>query len=109
MKKALIISIVLLLFVLIFWGVYAFLVRDSRGEKVVLGEDATEETEETKTQPVALSRKVTNIMSFPVLDGTQGEGSDLLRAWTKNGRAFEMTDRGTNQKEIAQLFHPMCS
>lgn len=103
MKKILIIASILLLFMLIFWGLYTFLIKDRQTSDPIVATDTVEDSEGPRNQPTALTQKVSNIMSFPIMDVVALEGTDLLRVWTKTGRAFEMTERGTNQKEIGKL------
>ncbi len=95
-KKIFIISSVLLLIVLVFFGVYTIAFKN--------GSDVKTKKETQKPivdiEPI-VSEKVINITSDPIVSATVGSDGETIRYYDAvDGRAWTMTTRGTNKEVL---------
>lgn len=101
LKKIFIISSILLLVMLVFFGIYtvAFKPEKNIATKII----ETKEIKGNKNDITdVLAARMTNIISDPVVSATVGANGDTIRYYDAiTGRAWTMTLRGTNQEVLS--------
>jgi hypothetical protein len=99
-KKIFIVASILLLVVLIFFGIYTVAFKSDE-TKII--KNNTEEIKGKQTDITdVLSKKIVNITSDSVVSATISNDGEVIKYYDAiDGRAWTMTERGTNQKVLS--------